>query len=187
CSGGLYRKKVYKSSFPYLSPTISYSSFEGVCKPYPLHPCGRHKDQPYYGECTKRTEDTPVCRRSCQLTCPKSYQEDKIYALSGYDVLANETAIQKEIMKNGPVQAGMTVYSDLYLYEEGIYRRTWGADVGTHVVKLIGWGVSPYGTKYWLVANSWNFDWGEEGYFRILRGTNECNIESNVFAGVMKV
>ena len=32
------------------------------------------------------------------------------------------------------------------------------------------------------VANSWNPYWGEEGYFRIKRGTNECNIEDQVVA-----
>lgn len=30
------------------------------------------------------------------------------------------------------------------------------------------------------VANSWGDDWGERGYFRIVRGTNECEIESFV-------
>lgn len=39
-------------------------------------------------------------------------------------------------------------------------------------------------TPYWLVANSWNPDWGEKGFFRILRGSNVCNFEGeHVSAG----
>ena len=30
--------------------------------------------------------------------------------------------------------------------------------------------------------SSWNLYWGEEGYFRILKGTNECGIEEEVVA-----
>jgi cathepsin B len=36
------------------------------------------------------------------------------------------------------------------------------------------------GTKYWKVANSWNPYWGEKGFFRIVRGKNECGIEDQV-------
>merc|ERR1711970_1169222 len=49
---------------------------------------------------------------------------------------------------------------------------------GGHAVKMIGWG-SESGTDYWLVANSWGTtQWGEGGFFKIKRGTNECGIES---------
>ena len=29
-------------------------------------------------------------------------------------------------------------------------------------MKILGWGVES-GTDYWLVANSWNSDWGDKG------------------------
>lgn len=55
---------------------------------------------------------------------------------------------------------------------------------GGHAIKIIGWGTdADSGKDYWLVANSWNDSWGEKGYFRILRGVNECGIEGSVVAG----
>ena len=58
-------------------------------------------------------------------------------------------------------------------------RYTTGSMAGGHAVKITGWGVED-GTKYWKIANSWNPYWGEDGFFRILRGSNECGVEDQV-------
>jgi len=46
---------------------------------------------------------------------------------------------------------------------------------------MVGWGVDS-GVKYWKVANSWNPYWGEEGYSRMRRGTNEGGMEDQAVA-----
>ncbi|XP_002734398.2 tubulointerstitial nephritis antigen-like [Saccoglossus kowalevskii] len=106
-----------------------------------------------------------------------------------YRIAANEREIQVEIMENGPVQASFEVKEDFFMYGSGVYRHTPIASNDAeqyhasewHSVKLLGWGVEN-GIKYWLGANSWGTKWGEDGYFKILRGENECNIESYVVA-----
>ena len=72
-------------------------------------------------------------------------------------------------------------------YKSGVYTRSTAAaefhPVGRHAVRVIGWGEEG-GTPYWLVANSWSREFGENGYFRIRRGTNEAGIESKAGAGL---
>ena len=44
----------------------------------------------------------------------------------------------------------------------GVYQHTSGRLLGGHAIRILGWGTEE-GTPYWLVANSWNTDWGDSG------------------------
>ncbi|XP_022913750.1 uncharacterized peptidase C1-like protein F26E4.3 [Onthophagus taurus] len=108
------------------------------------------------------------------------------YMVSPAHRVANESDIMYEIMHSGPVQATMKVYHDFFSYQGGIYKHTDLTDndrTGYHSVRIVGWGeeYSYSGVqKYWKVANSWGTEWGENGYFRIVKGHNECEIETFV-------
>lgn len=67
----------------------------------------------------------------------------------------------------------------------GVYQHKVGKALGGHAIRILGWGEED-GTPYWLIANSWNTDWGENGYFKILRGEDESGIESEITAGIPK-
>jgi len=58
--------------------------------------------------------------------------------------------------------------------------------IGRHAIKILGWGIE-HGMPYWLCANSWNTEWGDKGFFKIARGHNEVEIETDITAGQMKV
>merc|ERR1719191_2496188 len=70
-------------------------------------------------------------------------------------------------------------------YSDGIYKSSTQTNHTSteewqqvdHGVLLVGYG-EENGQKYWRIQNSWGPDWGEDGFFRILRGVDESAIES---------
>jgi len=91
-----------------------------------------------------------------------------------------------EIYKNGPVEASFDVYADFLTYKSGVYVHKPGNPfLGGHAIKVLGWGTLS-GTPYWLCANSWNPDWGMNGFFMIKRGDDQCGIEDGMCAGLPK-
>jgi len=129
-----------------------------------------------------------ACPTKCQDGTPitdsiKSPQVKGFYSPWAKDSKERVKAIQQEIMTNGPVTISMYVFDGLYKYSSGVYyRKNSEKFSGGHMVRLIGWGKED-NTDYWLVANSWTTKWGRNGYFKIRRGTNECNIENAAIAG----
>lgn len=116
--------------------------------------------------------------------CPALLGCQRLTALDDYAIKAFAVAdIQREIIEFGPVTAGMEVFSDFLTYSGGVYVQQSGDVVGAHAITLLGWGTSPEGVDYWIAENQWGTSWGELGYLRIRRGTNEVGIEQYVHAG----
>ena len=153
------------------------------CSSYAFPPCDHHIDGGKYGPCGA-SKPTPACHKTC--TNGANYESDKWNADSVYSVPSNVQKIQTEIMEHGPVEAAFTVYNDFLTYKSGVYHHTSGSALGGHAIKIVGWGVES-GTPYWLVANSWNEGWGDKGFFKILRGKNECGIEGQIVAGIPNI
>uniref|UniRef100_A0A8C2SPQ5 Cathepsin B n=2 Tax=Coturnix japonica TaxID=93934 RepID=A0A8C2SPQ5_COTJA len=158
-----------------------YDSHVG-CRPYTIPPCEHHVNgsRP---PCTGEGGETPRCSRHCEPGYSPSYKEDKHYGITSYGVPRSEKEIMAEIYKNGPVEGAFIVYEDFLMYKSGVYQHVSGEQVGGHAIRILGWGVDN-GTPYWLAANSWNTDWGDNGFFKILRGEDHCGIESEIVAGV---
>ncbi|XP_004517612.1 cathepsin L1 [Ceratitis capitata] len=83
----------------------------------------------------------------------------------------------KEIVGTlGPLACSVNALETLLLYKEGIYDDA-ECNKGevNHAVLVVGYG-SEKGKDYWIVKNSWDKNWGEDGYFRLPRGSNFCGI-----------
>lgn len=154
------------------------------CEPYPLAPCDHHMSGPR-PNCSEDIAPTPKCSKTCQNSYTTTYSKDKHFGAKAYSIGNNEEDIRKEIYTNGPVEAAFTVYEDFLSYTSGVYQHKTGQNVGGHAVRILGWGTEN-GTPYWLIANSWNEDWGLQGYFKMIRGKNDCGIEAGITAGTPK-
>ncbi len=88
---------------------------------------------------------------------------------SCYTVPANNQVQLKEAVLKNPVVIG--IEADTYYfqsYSTGILTSSLCGTTIDHAVEIVGFGIEN-DTKYWTVRNSWGEDWGENGYFRILR------------------
>ena len=87
--------------------------------------------------------------------------------------------IKYELMTNGPMMVGFTIYSDFMEYASGIYEHITGGMEGEQAVKLIGWEYDGDGLA-WICQNQRGDAWSELGDFRIYAG--EAGIDSAAFA-----
>ncbi|GKT35645.1 hypothetical protein ADUPG1_008761, partial [Aduncisulcus paluster] len=125
-----------------------------------------------------------VSTPECISKCIDGSKMERFLSNGTAVVSGSTTDIMKEINANGPVEAVFQVYTDFPLYSSGVYQHVSGSYEGGHAVKIIGWGTTN-DTDYWIVSNSWGYDWGENGTFRIIRGVDECGIESMGVVGFL--
>lgn len=146
--------------------------------------------------CMPYNPKIPNCKNICDYTLNKyKYRVSKFEYLGGFYGGTSEVDIMKEIRARGPIPGNMRVPWTFSYYRKGIFsektliknsgklnkirmldkKLTW-SNV-EHSILLVGYG-EENGVKYWIGMNTWGENWGEKGFFRILRGENECNIET---------
>jgi len=159
----------------------------GYCSAFSLPHCHHHGPQgqdPYPDEgapgCASQT--SPACPTKCDPTARPPHTANDKYTFNGtLTTYSNAQQIQIALMNSGPLEVAFTVYSDFENYVSGIYHYVSGDELGGHAVEVVGWGTEN-GVDFWKIKNSWNPYWGEKGYFRIRRGTDECGIEDDATA-----
>jgi cathepsin B len=156
---------------------------EEGCYPYPFPSCDHHLPKSK-NPCPSQEYDNPNCPTQCTNTGwnGQPWSSDLHQGKTAYSLDAVQD-IMADLMQYGPVEASFEVYEDFLTYKSGVYQYTSGDFVGGHAIKILGWGTES-GVDFWLCANSWNPNWGMQGYFKIARGVDECGIEDGVVAGM---
>jgi len=124
---------------------------------------------------------------SCKVTAncdlgSKRYRAHNHHYIGGYYGGSDPETIRQELVEKGPLVLSFEPKEDFMYYKQGVYKSSpqkihqeW--QQVDHAVLLIGYG-SEKSQQYWTLQNSWGSDWGEDGYFRMARGSDESGIES---------
>lgn len=105
-----------------------------------------------------------------------------IFGIEEYGHIVGEAAMMNEIYQRGPIACAMDS-KPLANYTGGIFNSSTGGEILNHVISIVGYGVEN-GVPFWLVRNTHGSFWGEKGFFRIIRGTNNLGIEKTCWWAV---
>ena len=148
-------------------------------------------------KCFEYTATNNKCSNVCDnyQLYPLKYKVSEYGYLGGFYGGTNEILMMKEIRARGPIPGNMKVPFSFNFYKEGIFSTkevkynsqslskvrlvdmNLSFESVDHSVVLVGYG-EENGVKYWIGMNTWGKEWGEGGYFRIVRGENEQSIET---------
>lgn len=115
------------------------------------------------------------CKAGQACFIPEKYYT---YGIAEYGPVVGELAMMNEIMNRGPISCAVADPQSLIDYTYGIYFDETGRTSEDHEISVVGWG-EENGVKFWRVRNSWGSHWGEEGFFRVVRGVNNIGIEQD--------
>jgi len=148
-------------------------------------------DQPSDADSVSRHMDVKNAAHPDKVQCaakakPEARAWDYKY-VGGFYGATNEKAMRRDIYDHGPLAVCFQVAEGFGNYRGGIFRQEAALPRQdhygrvNHAVLVVGFG-EDNGHKYWLVKNSWGEHWGDNGYFKIERGTNQLNMEGDAVA-----
>ncbi len=101
---------------------------------------------------------------------------NNVVTISNYtDIERNDEKILKRAVSHQPVSVAIQANTPSFQqYSHGIYSdKNCGTQLD-HGVLIVGYGYDLFHEMdYWIVKNSWGPDWGENGYIRIQRNTDD--------------
>ncbi|XP_015680118.1 cathepsin L1 [Protobothrops mucrosquamatus] len=108
--------------------------------------------------------------------------EKSVTRCSSFGQIQNgdEKGLQEAVAKIGPVSVGVDARSTKFrFYKSGIFVSSFkGVKQITHAMLIVGYNNSKADSGYWILKNSWSNIWGEKGYMRLAKGSNQCKVAS---------
>lgn len=97
----------------------------------------------------------------------------------------------KQAVAHQPVSAGLAAYNPAFkYYKEGVLNDPACGEKVDHAVLIVGYGKdSKTNQEFWLIRNSWDTTWGEEGYVRLAitgDGPGMCGIHTQPVWPIVK-
>ena len=148
-------------------------------------------------ECFEYNRDDNNCENVCDYKKYKKKYFVRDYGyIGGFYGAANEVLMMKELRARGPITGNIRSPIFFSMYSGGIFSSTeiqenvskglnykrlyddniFFQEVG-HSTTIVGYG-EENGVKYWICMNSYGKNWGDNGYYKVLRGENEMRIET---------
>ena len=90
------------------------------------------------------------------------------------DIAKSEDQLAAFVYSSGPLSVAVDA-STWQTYNGGIMTSCRAGQLN-HGVLAVGFDDTA-STPYWIIKNSWSSSWGEAGYIRVAKGTNQCNIK----------
>jgi len=111
------------------------------------------------------------------------------YSMIDQTTPVTETQLETLLVSLGPISICLNA-SPMQSYSSGISNPSSCPSDIDHCVTLVGYGVdATSGTKFWRIKNSWGPDWGEQGFYRLIKGNNQpdgqCGIQTCVTSAVV--
>jgi C1A family cysteine protease len=97
------------------------------------------------------------------------------YLSAGVNGIPSITEIKSAIYNYGPISVAVAITNAFQSYSYGIFNTCDNTTVN-HAVNLIGWDDAG---QYWIMANSWGVNWGENGFMRIKWNCNKIGWAAN--------